>query len=302
MNEADQIENLNSLAEVASQRERPRVASRLASVRVSPGSYLAAASVLTFVSGLLLRSERDIFALAALGVAWVVIPLLAWRDRIEFDGTTLSRRGFAPALLRLLGIGPKKLRLEHFERVETQAVRTLKKGGKVRYRYRTQIVGRKVDFTFASGGKSYRNMVRHLFPLIHEDKMDLRTIELRDYLCDPKELDAEVNELELASSDVLENATPDFKLGGKRSHGDGVAETDCEPAMEPGRALLLGELGSKLRVAGRLARCRTMVACYSSFLACYDLKQAVPAMPNCSSVHVLLCDWLHSAPRLNRDC
>jgi tetratricopeptide (TPR) repeat protein len=269
MNEADQIETLKSLAEVASQREKPRTGSRLASVRVSPGSYLAAASVLTFVSGLLLRSERDMFALTALGLAWFVIPLLAWRDRIEFDGASLLRRGFAPAFLRLLGIGPKKLRLEHFERVETQAVRTLKKGGKVRYRYRTQIIGRKVEFTFASGGKSYRNMVRQLFPLIHDDKMDLRTIELRDYLCEPKELDAEVNELQLASSDVLETATPDFKLGGnKRSAVDGIADRDCEPAMEPARALLLGELGSKLRVAGRLAEAREA------------FRRALTALPN----------------------
>src|SRR6266571_8810030 len=125
MNEADQIESLNSLAEVASQRERPRKGSRLASVRASPGSYLAAASVLTFTSALLLRSERDIFALAIIGLAWLVIPLLAWRDRIEFDGSTLSRRGFAPALLRMLGVGPKRLRIDQFEKVETQAVRTL---------------------------------------------------------------------------------------------------------------------------------------------------------------------------------
>jgi len=254
MNEADQIESLSSLAEVANERERPRESSRLASVRVSPGSYLAAASVLTFASALLLRSERDLFALAALCLAWILIPLLAWRDRIEFDGSTLLRRGLAPSLLRIFGMGPKQLRIEQFERVETQAVRTLKKGGKVRYRYRTQIVGRKAEFTFASGGKSYRNMVRQLFPLIHEDKMDLRTTELRDYLCDPKVLDAEVNELQLASSDVLESATQDFKLGGKKRATAGIA--DCLPALEPQRALLLGELGNKLRIAGRLTEAR----------------------------------------------
>jgi len=253
MNEADQTESLNALAEVAGQRERPR----LASVRVSPGSYLAAASVLTFVSALLLRSGRDIFALAAILVAWLVIPLLAWRDRIEFDGSTLSRRGFAPALLRVLGVGPKSLRIEQFEKVETQAVRTLKKGGKVRYRYRTQIVGRRVQFTFASGGQSYRNMVRQLFPLINHDKMDLRTTELRDYLSDPKALDAEVNELKLASADVLESATQDFKLGGKkRSSTEGVTEADSSLALEPERALMLGQLGNKLRIAGRLAEAR----------------------------------------------
>lgn len=255
MNEADQIESLNSLTEVASQRAQPRKGVRVASVRVSPGSYLAAASVLTFVSALLLRSERDLIALAVLTVAWLVIPLLAWRDRIEFDGNTLSRHGFAPALLGVLGIAPKRLRIDQFERVETQAVRTLKKGGKVRYRYRTQIVGRNVEFTFASGGRSYRNMVRQLFPLVHQDKMDLRTTELRDYLSEPKVLDAEAKELQLASADVLESATQDFKLGGKKRESiDGVEKEDA--ALEPERALLLGELGNKLRIAGRLAEAR----------------------------------------------
>ena len=253
MNEADQIESLNALAEVTGRREQPR--KRIASVRVSPGSYLAAASVLTFCSALLLRSERDVFALALVGLAWLVIPVLAWRDRVEFDGATLSRRGVAPGLLRLFGVGAKKLRVEQFEKIETQAVRTLRKGGKVRYRYRTQVVGRGAEFTFASGGQSYRNMVRQLFPLIDDEKMDLRTIELRDYLCEPGELDARVHELQLASADVLESATQDFKLGGRKLATEGTA-ADAQLALEPERALLLGQLGNKLRIAGRLAEAR----------------------------------------------
>ena len=69
MNDSTQIETLKALTEVARERERPGKGLRLASVRVSAGSYLAAASVLTFGSALLLRSERDLWALAAIGVA-----------------------------------------------------------------------------------------------------------------------------------------------------------------------------------------------------------------------------------------
>ena len=220
MNDSRQIETLKALTEVAKEREQPRKGLRLASVRVSPGSYLAAASVLTFGSALLLRSEKDLWALAAIGVAWLIVPILALTDRIEFDGQCLSRRGPAPFLFRLIAGRQKQLSVADFERVDTQALRTLRRGGRVRYRYRTQIVGKSAEFTFASGGRSYREMVRQLFPLIHRDKLDLRTLELSDYLCDPKALNHEVKALQLASDDVLDSATLDFKLGGKRQDLD----------------------------------------------------------------------------------
>ncbi len=86
MNDSNQIQALKALTEVAKERARPAKGMRLASVRVSPGSYLAAASVLTFGSALLLRSERDLWALAVVGVAWLIVPVLALTDRIEFNG------------------------------------------------------------------------------------------------------------------------------------------------------------------------------------------------------------------------
>lgn len=255
MNDADQIKTLKALREVAKEREQPRGGLRLASVRVSPGSYLAAASVLTFGSALLLRSEMDLLALATVAAAWLIVPILAFTDRIEFDGRVLSRRGPTPFLVRLVAGRVKQLCVEDVERVETQTLRTLRSGGKVRYRYRTQIVGKGAQFTFASGGRSYREMIHQLFPLIHPDKLDLRTLELRDYLCDPKALKRGVAALKLASADVLDSATLDFKLGGKKAaaknQADGAVSTaDCE------RAGLLGQVGNKLRVAGRLNEAR----------------------------------------------
>lgn len=259
MNDADQIETLKALGDVARERQRPRKGPRLARVRVSPGSYLAAASVLTFCSALLLRSERDLLALGMVAVAWLIIPILALTDRIEFDGQFLVRRGPIPFLLRHLSGRKKELSVTDFEKVDTQAVRTLRRSGRVRYRYRTQIVGKNIEFTFASGGQSYRGMVRKLFPLIHPDKLDLRTIELRDYLCEPKPLNTEVHSLKLASADVLEGATLDFKLGGRKQKPS--IKTDEATNTEAGtidgeRALLLGQVGNKLRIAGRLNEAR----------------------------------------------
>ncbi len=259
MHDANQIETLKALKEVAREREQPRGGLRLASVRVSPGSYLAAASVLTYASVMLVRSEKDIFALVALALAWLVVPLLAVTDRIEFDGTFLRRRGPATFLYTLIGGRHKQLEVADFERVDTQAMRTLRRGGRVRYRYRTQIVGKGIEFSFASGGRSYREMVRHLFPLVHDAKLDVRALELRDYLCDPKALDTEVAALKLASTDVLDEATLDFKLGSNRSR-----EADAEPhttsmtasAGDNERASLLGAMGNRLRIAGRLNEAR----------------------------------------------
>lgn len=255
MNDADQIKTLEALREVAKEREQPSGGLRLASVRVSPGSYLAAASVLTFGSALLLRSEMDVLALAAVAGGWLIVPILAFTDRIEFDGRVLSRRGPTPFLVRLVVGRQKRLCIEEVERVETQTLRTLRRGGRVRYRYRTRIVGKGAEFTFASGGRNYREMIRQLFPLLHPDKLDLRTLELRDHLCDPKALKRDVAALHLASADVLDSATLDFKLGGKKvvaecQTEDLVSTVDCE------RASLLGQVGNKLRVAGRLNEAR----------------------------------------------
>ncbi|HSS19222.1 MAG TPA: hypothetical protein VLL54_04050 [Pyrinomonadaceae bacterium] len=256
MNESDQVQALKALTEVARERERPRKGLRLASVRVSPGSYLAAASVLTFCSALLLRTEKDLLALATLAFAWLVIPVLALTDRIEFDGQFLTRRGPIPFLLRYLG-RKKELGVADFEKVDSQAVRTLRRSGRVRYRYRTQIVGKNLEFSFASGGRSYREMIRQLFPLVHPDKLDLRTIELREYLCEPRDVNNEVHSLQLASADLLDGAKLDFKLGGRKQEvSNEAAPPKTAPSLDPDRARQLGQVANKLRVAGRLNEAR----------------------------------------------
>ncbi|HET6891844.1 MAG TPA: hypothetical protein VFH31_12135 [Pyrinomonadaceae bacterium] len=250
MNDQEQV--LKSLADVAKERSRRGKRTYLASVRVSPGAYLAVSSVLTFTAALLLRSDRNEWALIAIAVAWTLVPVLALTDRISFDGKFLIRRGLIPSLLRFISGQSSELSVSDFERVDTNAVRTLRRGGRVRYRYRSQVVGKGIGFVFASGGRSYRKMVRQLFPLVHEDKIDLRTRELRDYLCEPQHLSDEVQALQLASPDVLENANPEIKVGRNKENSSRRYDTTEVSASDIERAVMLRQLGNKLRVAGRL--------------------------------------------------
>ena len=204
MDESKEFDSLPALSEMREERERAQKRPTIASVRVSPGPYVAIASVITFVAALALRAEYDSIALILIASAWLIIPVLALTDRIAFDGVTLRRQGPIPSLLHLLFTYRKQLSIVDFETVETQAVRTLRRGGRVRYRYRTQITGKGKEFVIVSGGQYYRHFVRELFPLIHESKLDNRSRDLRDYLNDPSFLNRKTQLSQLAPSDILD--------------------------------------------------------------------------------------------------
>src|SRR2546423_4521590 len=171
MNETKEFDSLPVLSEVREEREYAQKRSTIASVRVSPGPYLALASVVTFAAALMLRAHYDAVALILTAGAWLSLPLIALTDRIAFDGVVLRRQGPVASLLHLLFGYRKQLSVNDFETVATQALRTLRRRGRVRYRYRTQITGQGKEFVIVSGGREYRKLVRELFPLIHESKL-----------------------------------------------------------------------------------------------------------------------------------
>jgi len=246
-----ELNSLPALAEVNDERERALKRPPIASVRVSPGPYLAAAFVITFFAASLLRANYDVFALLLVAVAWLVVPVLALTDRIIFDGVSLRRQGLLASWLHLLFGYRKQLVVDDFETVETQAVRTLRRGGSVRYRYRTQISGKGKQFVIVSGGRDYRKMVRELFPLIHENKLDARTRDLRDYLNDPNFLERKTQLSQLASTDVLD-ATEAADALGRKLVRPRQPETIATTPEDVERAHVLRRLGNELRVSGRL--------------------------------------------------
>jgi tetratricopeptide (TPR) repeat protein len=238
----------SALAGSALGRAKNRKRVKVASVRSSPGGYFAVAAVATFASLVLLRSEYDLAALGLIIGTWTATPLLLLTDRVSFDGEFLSRRGLVAALSRLVRGTSTRVALNDIERVEINALRTLRRGGSVRYRYRVEIAGGAQNLIFASGGKNFRNMATALLPRISNVKLDARALELRDHLTDRKTLRADVAQLGIASTAVLEASDLTARRL-KKVNRDSLAKRSDE---DNERARLLRRAANNLRVAGRL--------------------------------------------------
>ena len=247
MSDTSQNQVFEALTEAASGRLASLRQRKLASVRVSPAGYLAAAALLTFVSLVLLRTHRDLAALLLIACTWTITPVLIWTDRLNFDGRALSRAGMTALISRLARGFTPSLKLEDVERVDVATLRTLRRGGSVRYRYRIEISGRQLSFAFASGGERFRRMVRTLLPLISDHKLDARARELRDHLVSPKGVRHEAARLGIASASVLEETA---EAAGKKIAQHRATVDPQADEIERGRRLR--KAANDLRVAGRL--------------------------------------------------
>ncbi len=225
-------------------------------IRASPGGYVNVLFFLTFAAGFLAYLQLNLTSLGLLVAAWTIIPILLWFDRIEFDGKNLRRTGAAARLLRLAGHSAR-LKIADIETVETNSLRALRSGGQVYYRYRCEIYGDGQSFVFATGGKAFRQMVKHLFPLIHHEKLDQRSCELRDFLVEPNFLKSKIKNLKLPSSDVVENVLPKLRRAKRRTEKqiearlETIAETHADVEQQSRE---LQQVANELRIAGNLAQ------------------------------------------------
>lgn len=245
MNElmSDQIE------QETEQPARGKRPAGVAAVRLSPGGYFAAAALLTFVSLVCLRTERDFVALLLITITWTIIPVLVVSDRLIFNGITLWRTGLFAWTCRLVGRPLMSFDVSDIQRVEVTSMRTLRRGGNVRYRYRVEVTANGSTVVFASGSARFLRMVHALLPRLPDQKLDARACELRDYLTDPRAVRAEAARLQIAPPDVLENATAAAEKQIEKRRRDHRA---TESANELERAALLRRAANDLRIAGRL--------------------------------------------------
>lgn len=220
------------------------------SIRVSPNSYFAAFFLITFLTGFLVYLEKDIAAAFLCAANWILIPALAFNDKVIFDGEHLFRTGIFPKLWGKINQRPEKIKISQIEQVETQALRALKRGGNIFYRYRTAVQGNNLRLSFASGGEDYRQMVEKLFNLVPVDALDNRSIELRDYLSEPKEVLMKAEFAKIPSMEVLEGLFTESdssfsKLRRKKQKNEFTDE-------ETEKAEVLRQLANELRLSGNL--------------------------------------------------
>jgi tetratricopeptide (TPR) repeat protein len=247
VNESTQKQLLEVLRDAPGARATTGKRASTISIRVSPGGYFAFAALLTFAAAILLRTQNDFAALGLVTGTWILTPILIATDRLYFDGETLFRSGLLPLLSRVIWGRRPALSIADVETVEVATVRTLRRGGRVRYRYSVEISGRRQTFVFASGGKKFRQMAQALLPLIVDHKLEARAAELRDYLCDPKELNEQLAALEIPTDAVL--AAMDDRARRRIEKRAALAVSTEEDAE---RAKALAQVGNRLRVAGRL--------------------------------------------------
>jgi len=221
------------------------------SIRVSPNSYFTALLLGSFFAGFFIYLEMDFWAILLLAFNIIVLPALAFTDRIAFDGKRIRRTGLLPQAWAWLNGFHYRLKISDIEQIETQALRALKRGGNVFYRYRTSISGKDLKFVFASGGEEYRRMIHNIFPRLPENVLDNRSIELRDYLSETKEVLMKARFSHIPPTDVLEDSVTALQNPARSKGAQNCRSREIGTAQIE-KSDYLRRLANELRLSGHL--------------------------------------------------
>lgn len=229
--------------------KKQKTLSEPVSIRVPPNSYFVVLFLSTFLSGLIIYIGYDLAGFVLLGLSWIFLPAFAFFDRIRFDGRRISRTGIIPNSWAKFNHSRRSLKVSDVEQVETISIRSLKRGGKISYRYSTAIRGKGTVIIIVSGGEDFRSMIQSILPLLPDNVLDNRSMELRDYISDPKELLLKAELSRIPSADVLENSLKDVQIRANRNALTSDTEAD---AFEQDKVYGLRKLANELRLSGAL--------------------------------------------------
>ncbi len=215
-------------------------------VRVAPGNYLVALLFTSFLSAFLLYVQADSWAGLLLVFAWTVLPYLAFTDRIVFDGRRIRRTGLIPKLWAAATATRDRIKINDVETVHTHLVRTIKRGANLIYTYRTTIYGKGKSFTVHSNRSAYGTFIERVLPILKEDLLDRRSIELRDHFAERSEIRERARAAKIPPAEILEDS-----LGGRKATTSAYGGNAAE-AENAERAAYLHDLGNQLRISGLL--------------------------------------------------
>lgn len=258
-------------------------ASETLSVRVSPHSYVAAVLVGSFLSALSFYLRVDSIGVALFLISWIVIPFLAFNDRVKFDGKRLYRTGIVPALSAWFRASRRRLRLSDIEYVETEALRAMRRGNNVYFRYRTILAGKGIGLVIASGGDEYRRLIRAVLRQLPDEVLDIRSADLRDHLNDPKETILKAETARIPSAEFLTSS--DLSVV-KNASSTAIPRPET---MSRADALSLKQLANELRIAGNLVQ------------AVEALRRALAVRPHNPELLFDLAKCLYSLAKSRRD-
>jgi tetratricopeptide (TPR) repeat protein len=193
--------------------------------------------------------EWDVYAFLVLVFSWLVIPPLAFLDRVAFDGKRIRRTGLLPRTWSYLTSSRDRIKLNDIEQVQTNVLRTIRRGGNMIYTYRTAFFGKGKIFVIHSGNATYRRMVEAILPRLNETLLDPRSIELRDHIADRNEIRRKARAADIPPADILEGSLKETH-GAKTSVYAQQPESESADSIE--KALNLHRLANELRVSGLL--------------------------------------------------
>lgn len=211
-------------------------------VRVVPVNYLVALLLASFLAAFLLYIELDVYALAVLIIALLLVPTLALSDQIAFDGRRIRRTGLLPRIWSWSTGTRDRIKLSDVELVQTTILRTIRRGGNSIYTYRTTFFGKGKSFSIQSGGRKYQDFIGSVFPRLSEIVLDRRSANLRDHLDDRIAVKRRAKAAEIPPADVLEESLRKPILKAPNANAEHSEH----------RAAELHRLANELRVSGLL--------------------------------------------------
>lgn len=218
------------------------------SVRSSINSYLTASLLSTYFSAFFFYIGYVPAAIIAFVVGWLAVPAMYLTDTVSFDGRVISRNGLLPTWWSRFSRTRRRLRLTDIDLVEATAIRSVRRGSSVVYRYRLTFRGRGTAITVVSGRGAFREFVQAVLSRCGDEVLDIRSTELREFLSEPKEILMKAEFARIPSSDLIESTYLSTTRRRSRTY------VNRENAAEDETSEELLTLGNELRISGRLAR------------------------------------------------